>query len=560
MICINGDHNHPFNPDQLEAKLLRDKMKERIISETTSITRIYDEEVAKANLSKGAVAVLPTVVEYRSNMSKARRKNTPVIPSSEIFEIPELYQQTLSHKRFLLADLITNTMKPSKEKDEIAAAEGTLVYHGVKHGHSYLSQQCLINVCKTIFASSTVANNLSCARTKATSIAVNVLSPCFTQHLLDDLKKSSYFSLLYDASNKGNAKLFPFCVQFLSATGVRKGIIDLIDDADESAIKIFANAHQLLLDNGLDIHGLTALGVDNTNVNVGDNHSVYSLFKDEVPDILKVPCILSFLQHVLFEIHQKNLELQRYYTTAVDLFRIITSIKNKLKERIDSQFFGAACRYRLARLPIDKQNMLKTSFIEFLSKIISYENIEALTWNQVIQCIDMLKIKGLNEDCLFDEYTNIKSMFKTISDQSIPISDQVQAFVKKQNDITVTNICDDVTDVDDDYSTGAKRVRSDQLWMLLLSLTKSPNFKKLICFLYSLPCSNAYVESAFSQMKHLLSDKRSSMTTELISAELKIRLNSTLSCTELYKYILSSEDLLRAIKSDEKYTFKRKYV
>ncbi|CAF4868999.1 unnamed protein product [Rotaria sp. Silwood1] len=527
MICINGDHNHPFNPDQLEAKLLRDKMKERIISETTSITRIYDEEVAKANLSKGAVAVLPTVVEYRSNMSKARRKNTPVIPSSEIFEIPELYQQTLSHKRFLLADLITNTMKPSKEKDEIAAAEGTLVYHGVKHGHSYLSQQCLINVCKTIFASSTVANNLSCARTKATSIAVNVLSPCFTQHLLDDLKKSSYFSLLYDASNKGNAKLFPFCVQLLSATGVRKGIIDLIDDADESAIKIFANAHQLLLDNGLDIHGLTALGVDNTNVNVGDNHSVYSLFKDEVPDILKGNCY----SHILHN-----------------------------SERIDSQFFGAACRYRLARLPIDKQNMLKTSFIEFLSKIISYENIEALTWNQVIQCIDMLKIKGLNEDCLFDEYTNIKSMFKTISDQSIPISDQVQAFVKKQNDITVTNICDDVTDVDDDYSTGAKRVRSDQLWMLLLSLTKSPNFKKLICFLYSLPCSNAYVESAFSQMKHLLSDKRSSMTTELISAELKIRLNSTLSCTELYKYILSSEDLLRAIKSDEKYTFKRKYV
>ncbi|CAF4047485.1 unnamed protein product [Rotaria sordida] len=294
----------------------------------------------------------------------------------------------------------------------------------------------------------------------------------------------------------------------------------------------------------------------------------------------EVPYILSFLQHVLFEIHQKNLELQRYYTTAVDLFRIITSIKNKLKERIDSQFFGAACRYRLARLPIDKQNMLKTSFIEFLSKIISYidsyfdqnvvfyrtinyfsyENIEALIWNQVIQCVDMLKIKGLNEDCLFDEFTNIKSMFKTISDQNIPIFDQAQAFVKKQNDITVTNICDDVTDVDDDYSTGVKRVRSDQLWMLLLSLTKSPNFKKFICFLHSLPCSNAYVESAFSHMKHLLNDRRSCMTTELISAELKIRLNSTLSCTELYKYILSSEDLLRAIKSDEKYTFKRKCV
>jgi hypothetical protein len=30
---------------------------------------------------------------------------------------------------------------------------------------------------------------------------------------------------------------------------------------------------------------------------------------------------------------------------------------------------------------------------------------------------------------------------------------------------------------------------------------------------------------------------------ELISAELKIRLNSTLSCTEMYKHILGSQDL-----------------
>jgi hypothetical protein len=59
-------------------------------------------------------------------------------------------------------------------------------------------------------------------------------------------------------------------------------------------------------------------------------------------------------------------------------------------------------------------------------------------------------------------------------------------------------------------------------------------------------------------MKHLINDRRSSMTTELVLAELKIRLNSTLSCNELYKYLLGNEDLLRAIKSDEKYTFKKK--
>ena len=39
-------------------------MKERLLAETTSITKIYDEEVVKANLSKSATAIMPTVVEY----------------------------------------------------------------------------------------------------------------------------------------------------------------------------------------------------------------------------------------------------------------------------------------------------------------------------------------------------------------------------------------------------------------------------------------------------------------------------------------------------------------
>jgi len=57
---------------------------------------------------------------------------------------------------------------------------------------------------------------------------------------------------------------------------------------------------------------------------------------------------------------------------------------------------------------------------------------------------------------------------------------------------------------DDNYLTVNKIMRSDQLWMSLFSLTQSPYFKKLICFLYSLTCSNANIGSAFSQMKFLL--------------------------------------------------------
>jgi len=63
-LSISNDHSHAANPDQVEVKFSRDKMKERILSETTSITRIYDEEIVKASLSKAAPAIMPTIVEY----------------------------------------------------------------------------------------------------------------------------------------------------------------------------------------------------------------------------------------------------------------------------------------------------------------------------------------------------------------------------------------------------------------------------------------------------------------------------------------------------------------
>lgn len=115
----------------------------------------------------------------------------------------------------------------------------------------------------------------------------------------------------------------------------------------------------------------------------------------------------------------------------------------------------------------------------------------------------MIKIKGLDEDDLFDEFSSLKSAFKTVLDQPVSVFDQVQSFIQKQ----INTAKDDYDD--DDHSIVNKVVRSDQLWMYLFSFNHSPNFKKLVSFLYSLSCR-------------------------------------------------SDQDLLKAIRSDEKYTFKRK--
>ena len=85
--------------------------------------------------------------------------------------------------------LITHTSFGEAQK--VLATEGTFVYHGVKHAHSYISQQCTINLIKDLFAScSSTAKNLACARTKWRTVACNVLAPYFTFKLIDEMLQS----------------------------------------------------------------------------------------------------------------------------------------------------------------------------------------------------------------------------------------------------------------------------------------------------------------------------------------------------------------------------------
>ena len=201
--------------------------------------------------------------------------------------------------------LITTTMKPIRENDQIAAAEAAIVYHSVRHGISYLAQQCTTNVLKTLFASSSsIAKSLSCGRTKAAAIATDILAPYFTQIVLEEIKLAFHYSLSFDASNKGNLKTYPFCIQYFSDIGVKKGdesnffktmhqfmiflvILDFIEDSNESAVDVHRNAREILNKYDLKIDGLTSIGADNTNVNMGDHHSVFSLFRDEKENVLK---------------------------------------------------------------------------------------------------------------------------------------------------------------------------------------------------------------------------------------------------------------------------------
>ena len=114
-----------------------------------------------------------------------------------------------------------------------------------------------------------------------------MLAPSLTDAVVHELRNVAFFSICYDASNKGNVKMLPIAVQFFSKFGVQRGILDFIEQGDESANALFENIKYVLEANQLRLDQLVSLGSDNTNVNVGNHHSVFALFERLSPRLIK---------------------------------------------------------------------------------------------------------------------------------------------------------------------------------------------------------------------------------------------------------------------------------
>jgi hypothetical protein len=82
-----------------------------------------------------------------------------------------------------------------------------------------------------------------------------------------------------------------------------------------------------------------------------------------------------------------------------------------------------------------------------------------------------------------------------------------------------------------------KSIRPDHLWAFLLDNEHVPNFRKLVEFVFAIPASNSSCESVFSHMNFLWSNNRNKMKHDLVGAELKIKMNTHLTCTQFFMII-----------------------
>jgi len=153
---------------------------------------------------------------------------------------------------------------PTLKDLDIAAAEGVWAYHTIQENHSFRSNDCASKLIQSCFEP-----KFTCARTKSEAIVVNVLTPTAMKELKDDLDKSNCITILNDASNHGNKKIYPILVRFFQPyVGVQVKILDLQDQPGETSDIIVNYLNQVLTDNNLTAKVVAFCG-DNANVNFG---------------------------------------------------------------------------------------------------------------------------------------------------------------------------------------------------------------------------------------------------------------------------------------------------
>lgn len=190
--------------------------------------------------------------------------------------------------------------EPSKYDQQIAACEGVWAYHLICENHSFRSSDCASKMIRNCFS----VDKFHCGRTKCEAIVTNVIAPYEQEQLKKILEKSRCVTLLTDASNHTDIKMFPVLVRFFVPTeGIQIKMLELTSEKGETSDIIVE-----LLKKSINKYNISSKLVgfcgDNTNTNFGGEQrrgqvNVYFKLKQEYPSLIGVGCAAHIVHNAM---------------------------------------------------------------------------------------------------------------------------------------------------------------------------------------------------------------------------------------------------------------------
>ncbi|CAB4009886.1 ATP-dependent DNA helicase [Paramuricea clavata] len=171
----------------------------------------------------------------------------------------------------------------------------------IQHNTFFNISDHLCPLIRNEFKGSQVAQSFSCSRTKTAAI-VNCLGDHFFEELKSNMQEMPY-SLMLDGSNaNGIQKMFPITVRIFDVnfSRIMTKFLDmnLLEGRDASTADVmFESVDNFLSENDIRWDHCMAIGLDNTNVNIGDHNSIKSRAKEKNEDIVIAGCLCHILHN-----------------------------------------------------------------------------------------------------------------------------------------------------------------------------------------------------------------------------------------------------------------------
>lgn len=239
---------------------------------------------------------------------------------------------------------------------------------------------------------------------------------------------------------------------------------------------------------------------------------------------------------VLGVFEEPLLQLQKSRALLPELIEIVDSFKQKIVERKEKNFFGAATTTTLRRLDRNVKEGLSSSFLDFYTTVLVYIDqwfrVEALPTN--ITWI-MLKSKTI-------DYTEFVELAKQVEPEMAKKDDLFDEVIEVNR--MLCQISDEVFKADP----------AESKWQNVFKDNDSlPNLYRLVGTILSIRLSNAFVERVFSLCKDQWTDARNSLHVKTVKALLQVRVNFHINCADMYKLLMEKEELRKRIRGGEKW-------
>lgn len=233
----------------------------------------------------------------------------------------------------------------------------------------------------------------------------------------------------------------------------------------------------------------------------------------------------------LFHINIKTLESKT--TNATNLYHIMSKIKGQLENRLQYEFFGSYINENIKHLTSGEQKEFLKNTKQVYKRAIDYFEKHFDLYESPFKLFSKL---NLDEELRYEDLISVSNLLNINVDKDL-LFDEIQSF----------NLCLNQLSSDD------KKLDNIAKYCKILSNIELLHMTKIIETVMAIPVGNEFVERVFSLMKKVWRDDRSHMNIDLIKSEICIKSNFSMDCIEFKSYIKDNENVLKAVKCNDKY-------